>query len=245
MDRAVCSNITAMVQSIVAGVAEHDNLVADQCALLMQAAERLVSRLGVEGKRDRNLLVETFHKGERMATLNRNLDVLGRCPPLERHEWLRAVVALDSLTGRIDDAIGEAGLMGVEPDQALQEMALLVHSAAESLQQGFAKLVAHASGVKQEAAAVNGLVEAIEMRYLRSLAVLFSMEKWSRGVTPEEVLRMIKRWMIYRCLFDVKQHLATGVETLLSLAAMRESNRGERQRSRITTRNLLSSGEGQ
>lgn len=230
MDNAVFPNINTMVKSIVAGVAEYDNLVADQCALLMQAAELLVSRLGAEGKNTTANLIGALHKGERMATMSRNVDLLSRCPPLERHEWLRAVMALDNLIGRIDDTINESSLMCVETDLALQEMALLVHSAAESLQEGFASISDKSFKVRQQVSILIGLVDAIEMRFMRAMTILFSMEKWGNDVTPDDVLKMIKRWMIYRSLYDVKQHLSTGAETLLALATIRANNRGKQSR---------------
>ena len=183
-----------------------------------------------------------LHQGERLATLSRNLDLLSRCPPLERQEWLRAVVTLDGLIGRIDATLQEARLLGVAADQAVQELVLLIHSAAEVLQSGFADLREGSASVKQTVLALNGLVEAIDRRYLHTLGTLFAPDRWSAEVTPATVLHGMKRWMLLRCLFEVKQHLALVGETMLALAAMREAHASVRPRAVATRPDALFEG---
>ncbi|MBF0213106.1 MAG: hypothetical protein HQM00_06020 [Magnetococcales bacterium] len=230
MEKAVFATIDAMVQSIVAGVAEYDNLVADQCALLMQAAERLVSRLGSPDENSSGEeRVEALHKGERAAAMIRNLDLLSRCPPLERHEWLRVVLALDALMGRIDDALEESEVMCVSGDPTIQAMTLLIHEASLTLTEGFSALGQHSRRLRSQIHPLTGLLDAMEMRYLRSMSSLLSPDHWQEETTPPMVLAMLKRWMIYRCLFDIQRHLVTARDALLALAAMRE-NRAPQKR---------------
>ncbi|MBF0191649.1 MAG: hypothetical protein HQL99_11005 [Magnetococcales bacterium] len=224
MDKTQFPDIHAMVQSIVAGVAEHDNLVADQCALLVQAAERLVGRLALAPENDAEEPVGTCHKEERAATLIRNLDLLSRCPPLERHEWLRAVLALDALTGRIDDTLQEASLLCVDPDPDLQAMVLLIHASSDALAEGFTALRNRHAGVQPQVATLSGLVDSLETRYLRAMRQAMNPARWTNDLTPPMVFSMMKRWMVYRALFDIQKHLTAVRDALLALSILRAAH---------------------
>ncbi|MBF0273258.1 MAG: hypothetical protein HQL98_14510 [Magnetococcales bacterium] len=224
MDKTTFPDIHAMVQSIVAGVAEFDNLVADQCALLMQAAELLVGRLALTPESGGEEPMGTLHKEERAATLIRNLDLLSRCPPLERHEWLRAVLALDALVGRIDDTIHESSLMCVNTDPDIKAMVLLIHASSESLAEGFAALQDRNAGVQTQVATLSGLVDSMETRYLRSMRQILNPTQWENDITPPMVLSMMKRWMVYRSLFEIQKHLTAARDALLALSIMREAS---------------------
>lgn len=217
------SYINLMIQSMVVETADIDNLVADQCALVLLAAEHLVNCLGDPAAMAADHGMGALDKQERKSVLHRNLELLSRCPPPERHEWLRAVVALDNLIGRMDEICNEVILLHGATDPIVQEMARLIHAAAEALQSGFGNLGTMVASVQHDASVIAGLVDTIELHDTHALKKLFMLEKLDGHLTPETVLAMVKKWMIHHGLCEVKQLLSTGGESMLALALMREA----------------------
>ncbi|MBF0296137.1 MAG: hypothetical protein HQL96_13185 [Magnetococcales bacterium] len=229
MDKEISTNIDLMVRSIVAGIAHCDNLLADQNALLTHAAERLAGRLGSNGSNhSAPCTMEALHKGERAAVMIRNLELLSRCPPLERNEWLRATLALDALISGIDDILHESDALGLGPDPQLASMGNLLLAAAAALANGFALLSNRKANITSHAMNISERVAAIEECYVQSTRDLLAPERWNGQVTTGMVLVMIRTWTIHRCLIDVKRQMETARDAMLALAAVRKRNLGRK-----------------
>ncbi|MBF0180685.1 MAG: hypothetical protein HQM03_11745 [Magnetococcales bacterium] len=229
MDKEIPTNIDLMVRSIVAGIAHCDNLLADQGTLLTHAAERLAGRLGSNGRHhSAPCAMEALHQGERAAVMIRNLELLSRCPPLERNEWLRATLALDALIHGIDDILHEIDALGLGPDPRLASMGNLLLAGAEALTNGFALLANRKANITPHAMEISERVDAIEEHCVHSTSELLAPERWSEQVTTGMVLVMIRTWTIHRCLLDVKRQMEAARDAMLALAAVRKRNLGRK-----------------
>jgi uncharacterized protein Yka (UPF0111/DUF47 family) len=206
----------ALTARLAPRVPDFHGLLADQCAVVVEALDELVvfARGGtpVHGERVRALEKE----GDRRE--GRTLDTLARAfaTPIDRGAIYLAATAIDDVLNYAKTTVREIEVLGVPPDRWTAEMAEQLLAGGEALRAGFARLRDDPEGAHAHALQVHKAERNVEKIYRAAVAEAFASAPFvemigsdGRGVGKafERLLLGLRRREVYRHLSNAADRL--------------------------------------
>jgi predicted phosphate transport protein (TIGR00153 family) len=168
-----------------------------QSEFLVEGAEALM----VYMKKPSNKNAQALRNVEKEADEIRRIlvDELNRTfvTPLDREDIFALSRALDDVLDYMYSVVSEMDILDVEPNDHLQEMAQMVHDAAQELHLAMQRLEHHPGVAENHAIRAKQIDNRMETLYATALAALFNDPKDIKHVVEMLKLREIYRHMLH------------------------------------------------
>jgi uncharacterized protein Yka (UPF0111/DUF47 family) len=216
----------ALTARLAPRVPDFHGLLADQCAVVVEALDELVvfahGGALVHGERVRALEKE----GDRREGLT--LDTLARAfaTPIDRGAIYLAATAIDDVLNYAKTTVREIEVLGVPPDRWTAEMAEQLRAGGEALRSGFARLRDDPEGAHADALQVHKAERNVEKVYRAAVAEVFAAAPFVEMVGPdghgvgeafERLLLALRRREVYRHLSNAADRLDAAGRALLDI----------------------------
>ena len=216
----------ALTARLAPRVPDFHGLLADQCAVVVEALDELVvfTRGGtpVHGERVRALEKE----GDRRQVLT--LDTLARAfaTPIDRGAIYLAATAIDDVLNYAKTTVREIEVLDVAPDRWMAEMAEQLRAGGEALRAGFSLLRDDPAAAQAKALEVHKSERNAETIYRAAVADVFAPAPFTAALGPggegvaeafERLLLNLRRREVYRHLSNAADHLDVAGRCLLDI----------------------------
>ena len=128
---------------------------------------------------------------------------------LEPEDLFSLSRGIDRILNYTKDLVNEAELLGAEADAGVAEMATLLHSALDDIDNAIARLGSDADGATAAADAAIRNARDIEHVYYRGMAALLELDDRSQRISLRELYRRCER--IGEAVIDVAERVVYAV----------------------------------
>jgi uncharacterized protein Yka (UPF0111/DUF47 family) len=180
-----------------------------QSALGIDATAALQDYMGKPNKKNSQRVRQLEKEADEIRRIL--VDDLNRTfvTPMDREDIYRLSRALDDILDDTWFTINEMDILEVEPNNHLQEMAVLLCSGAEEIKLAIDRLQANPGVASTHAIRARGVKNSIETLYAKALADLFRNPK-----DLDSVIIMLKLREIYRHLFHAGGRIGDAADTI-------------------------------
>lgn len=170
--------------------------LTEQCTLSIEATVALMDYMNKPSKKNAHRVRELEKAGDEVRRIL--IDELNRTfvTPIDREDIHALSRAVDDIMDDTWFTINEMDILGVEPNEFLQQMAKLLGIGAESIKAAIERLKDHPNIATSHAIKAKAVNNDMETLYAEALAALFQKPK-----DLQKVVDMLKLREIYRHLF--------------------------------------------
>ena len=175
------------------------HMITEQTLMVSRTVDLLVEYMEHDGAQVAEALKLDVHEADLIKV--RNLHELNDAfsTPIDREDIYRAIIALDDIVMYCKTTVHEMDVLGVKPDQFMQDISHCIKEGVDALANGYAKLGTTPASAAEDANLARQAERHAEKLYRVALPKLFD---------GTDYINMFKRREIYRHLTNAAEHMA-------------------------------------
>ncbi len=209
--------VVRLIDRVFPRMPDFYHLIDQQCDQCVAGMEVFVAYMesGDTALADRVRAMEK--QGDELKARNMNILDNAFATPMDREDIYHAIISIDHILNYAKTTVRELEVLQCKPDTYMAEIAVLLHSGAVALQQGYAKLSTAPAEGEPMANQARKSERQIEKIYRRALAQLFDVEDIAKALRNDDPGANGRAMMtvidIFKCR-ELYRHMSNGADRL-------------------------------